>query len=198
MMSHLPMHLRMVATVVWFVAAVSSVFYAVTYYTQHEANIWLQLETIVTTITLPIKVASLYSQAPAEALPVPVHGITLSQIADTWGEARSEGRTHEGVDIFAARNTPVYAATSGYVLRVGENRLGGIIVFTVGPGGVRYYYAHLERVANGVQVGTPVTTDTVIGFVGNSGNAETTPPHLHFGLYTNGAQNPYPLLIDRQ
>lgn len=91
----------------------------------------------------------------------------------------------------------MYAATKGYVVRVGENNLGGTIVFTMGPGGVRYYYAHLDAVANGIQHGSEVTTDTVLGFVGDSGNASGTPPHLHFGVYDNGPQNPYQLLVDR-
>ena len=91
----------------------------------------------------------------------------------------------------------MYAATRGYVLRTGKNALGGTIVITIGPGGVRYYYAHLDRIAQGMHVGVPVTTDTVIGFVGNTGNAESVAPHLHFGVYNNGPQNPYPLLVER-
>lgn len=188
---------KIVATIVWAIFVLVSVVYAVGYYQQHKVDIWLQVETVVEAITFPFKMAALYKEDPLDELPVPVHGVAVSEIADTWGAARAEGRTHEGVDIFAARHTPVMAAAPGYVVRVGENRLGGTIVFTVGPGGIRYYYAHLERVAAGVRVGTPVTTDTVIGFVGNSGNAEATGPHLHFGIYNNGPQNPYPFLVDR-
>jgi murein DD-endopeptidase MepM/ murein hydrolase activator NlpD len=92
----------------------------------------------------------------------------------------------------------VYSATGGYVLRVGENNLGGNIVLVGGAGGRRYYYAHLyasnPKLAFGVRVGTT----TIIGYVGNTGNAEHTPPHLHLGIYTSeGPVNPHPLLVDQ-
>lgn len=180
-----------------FLLAVSSWFYAYSYYQENKSDIWLQVGVVVETITFPFKLAELATEEPVSEIPVPVFGVNLSQVADTWGDARSEGRTHEGTDIFAERGTPVYAATRGYVVRTGENNLGGTIVFTVGPGGIRYYYAHLDRIAEGIDFGTPVTTDTVIGFVGNTGNAETTSPHLHFGIYNRGPQNPYPFLVDR-
>jgi murein DD-endopeptidase MepM/ murein hydrolase activator NlpD len=167
------------------------------FYKNNKDDIWLGVEAYTATITLPIKLLSLSNEPKAVALPVPVYDVAVRDIADTWGEARSQGRSHEGTDIFAKRGTPVYSATKGYVVRVGENNLGGTIVFTMGPGGVRYYYAHLDSIANGIKTGSEVTADTVLGFVGDSGNASGTPPHLHFGMYDNGAQNPYPLLIDR-
>lgn len=70
--------------------------------------------------------------APA-ALPVPVAGVKPAQLADTWGGARSGGRRHEGIDIFAQRGTPVLSSTEGIVLRVGTNRLGGQVVWVLGP-----------------------------------------------------------------
>ena len=131
---------------------------------------------------------------------MPVEGVYLSQVSDTWGAARSEGRTHEGVDIFARAGTPVYSATGGYVEWFGPYGVGGNTVTVVGGGGVRYYYAHLSRYAEGLTNGQAVTPDTRLGYVGNTGNALTTPPHLHFGVYTGfwDAENPYPLLVDRQ
>lgn len=139
----------------------------------------------------------------AEVL-VPVEGVTLSQIADTWGAARSEGRSHEGVDIFADEGTPIYAATPGYVYRIGQNPYGGNTVTVIGGAGVRYYYAHMSGFAEDLQEGQYVTTDTLIGYVGNTGNAATTPPHLHLGIYGGSyescgwdAENPYGLLVDR-
>lgn len=159
--------------------------------------ILFQLNDYFETLVLPIHLVQLATQDPKTELPVPVYGVGLNEIADTWGAARSAGRTHEGVDIFAKRGTPVFAVTPGFVVRVGENSIGGNIIFTIGPGGHRYYYAHLERVAD-VSIGDEVTTDTVVGYVGSSGNAESTPPHLHFGIYTsNGPINPYPYLVDR-
>lgn len=148
-------------------------------------------------VALPYRMAKLSLQEPDAQLLVPIRGLSLNSIADTWGDARSGGRTHEGVDMFAARGTPVFSATDGIVLRSGTNALGGNIVFVMGAGGIRYYYAHLDRIAQGIAAGTPVTTDTVLGFVGTTGNAEGTPPHLHFGMYQNGAKDPYDLLIAR-
>jgi murein DD-endopeptidase MepM/ murein hydrolase activator NlpD len=84
------------------------------------------------------------------------------------------------------------------VVRVGENRLGGNTVWVVGAGGRGYYYAHLDGYAEGLEVGDYVTPDTVLGYVGTTGNAVGTPPHLHFGVYTRaGAIDPLPLLADR-
>ncbi len=144
------------------------------------------------------KIALLSMREPDNQLAMPVKGIKTRQISDTWGAARSEGREHNGQDIFAKRGTPVYSATEGYVLRVGENRLGGNVVFIFGAGGRRYYYAHLENFAPELKAGDYVTTDTLIGFVGTSGNAKNTPPHLHFSVYgAGGAMNPLPLLSDR-
>jgi len=115
------------------------------------------------------------------------------------GAARAEGRTHEGVDIFADRGTPVFSATRGYVTGLNIGDRGGTNVMVIGPGGLYYYYAHLTRIANGIEPGTRVTQDTVLGFVGNSGNASDTPPHLHFGIYPEmwEAINPYPQLVER-
>jgi murein DD-endopeptidase MepM/ murein hydrolase activator NlpD len=127
-------------------------------------------------------------------LPVPVAGVRPRALADTWGGARSEGRRHEGIDIFAARGTPVLSSTEGMVLRVGTNRLGGQVVWVLGPGGQRHYYAHLDRYGD-VHAGQRVWPGSVLGYVGNTGNAARTPPHLHYGIYTGrGAVNPYPFL----
>ncbi|GMA15869.1 M23 family metallopeptidase [Deinococcus metallilatus] len=136
--------------------------------------------------------ALLAAPAPtARSLPTPLPD---RHFADTWGGARSGERRHEGVDIFAPRGTPIHATTSGIVLNVGENRLGGRTVMILGPGGQRHYYAHLDRYAD-LQAGEWIEAGTVVGYVGDSGNARGTPTHLHYGIYTaSGAINPYPLL----
>lgn len=127
-------------------------------------------------------------------LPVPVAGVRPSRLVDTWGGARSEGRKHEGIDIFAKRGTPVLSATEGIVMRVGTNRLGGQVVWVLGPGGQRHYYAHLDSYGD-VHPGMRIDAGKIVGYVGNTGNAATTPPHLHYGIYTaGGAINPYPFL----
>jgi len=131
--------------------------------------------------------------APA-ALPVPVRGVEARALRDTWGGARSGGRKHEGIDIFAKRGTAVVSATEGVVLRVSTNQLGGQVVWVLGPGGQRHYYAHLDSYAD-IENGQRVRPGTILGYVGTTGNAAGTPPHLHYGIYeTGGALNPYPLL----
>ncbi len=153
---------------------------------------------------LPEFLAAVPLKRDAELL-LPVEGVTMSQVSDTWGAARSEGRTHEGTDIFAPEGTPVYSATPGYVYRIGQNPYGGNVVIVMGGAGVRYYYAHLSGFAEGLEEGRYVTSETVLGFVGTTGNAAATPPHLHFGVYPGPyetcaweAENPYQLLVDRE
>ena len=148
-------------------------------------------------LTLPYKMARLSAQEPDAQLVMPVAGVRVRDVANTWGAPRSGGRRHEGQDIFAPRGTPVHAATSGYVLSVSEGGLGGKKVFVLGAGGRRYYYAHLDDFAEGLSAGDAVTPQSVLGYVGDTGNAKGTPPHLHFGVYgAGGALDPLPLMID--
>lgn len=150
------------------------------------------------TLSLPIRLAALSLKEPDLQLVMPVEGVSVRQVADTWGAARDGRRQHSGQDIFARRGTPVRSATEGYVLRVGESPRGGKTVFVMGAGGRRYYYAHLDEHAEGLAAGAYVTADSLLGYVGTTGNAVGTPPHLHFGVYTAaGAINPLPLLADR-
>ena len=150
------------------------------------------------TLLFYVRVAKLYTQAPDTKLAMPLKNVSKRAVADTWHAPRGDGRLHEGQDIFAPRGSPIFSATTGYVFKVGENNLGGQTVSVIGPGGRIYYYAHLDRYAPGLNVGDSVTTRTVLGYVGTTGNAQGTPPHLHFGIYTlNGAINPLPLLTDR-
>jgi murein DD-endopeptidase MepM/ murein hydrolase activator NlpD len=145
-----------------------------------------------------VQVARLYSQEPDRRLAMPLADVSKRQVADTWGAPRGTGRRHEGQDIFAPKGTPVLSATSGFVYNIGENDLGGQTVSVIGAGGRVYYYAHLDKYAPGLEEGDRVTTRTVLGYVGTTGNAQGTPPHLHFGIYTgSGAINPLPLLTDR-
>ena len=133
-----------------------------------------------------------WQDAPS-ALPVPVQGVSSARLADTWGAARAGGRRHEGIDIFAPRGTPVLSATEGVVMQVGTNNLGGQVVWVLGPGRQRHYYAHLDAYAD-IARGQLVAAGDVLGYVGNTGNAKGTPPHLHYGIYDGGAINPYGLL----
>ena len=147
---------------------------------------------------LSLKNARLYMKEPDRKLIMPVRNVRVKKVNDSWHAPRDGERIHQGQDIFAPRGTPVYSATEGYVLRIGENRLGGQTVSVLGAGGRVYYYAHLDSYAPDLDVGDYVTPETILGSVGTTGNAKNTPPHLHFGVYAAaGAINPLPLLADR-
>ncbi len=149
-------------------------------------------------LILYVNVARLYTREPDHTLAMPVQDVSKTQIANTWQAPRGTDRLHQGQDIFAPRGTPILSATEGYIMRIGENTLGGQTVSVAGAGGRIYYYAHLEAYAPQIAEGDYVTTRTVLGYVGTTGNAAGTPPHLHFGVYApGGAVNPLPLLTDR-
>lgn len=138
---------------------------------------------------------SLARMPPATELPVPVEGVRPRQIADTFGAPRGRDRTHAGIDIFGKRGTPVRSVTAGVIADVSERGLGGRQVWVIGPGRERYYYAHLEDWAEGLARGQVVQAGQLLGYVGDSGNAKGTPPHLHWGIYgRDGARDPLPLL----
>lgn len=117
-------------------------------------------------------------------------------IISFWGMARDGGRrSHEGIDVAAPRGTPVVAAANGYISSVGVNNLGGNVIFQqVENGGMTLYYAHLDSQL--VVSGQRVSIGDTIGTVGNTGNAITTGPHLHFGIYQSyrSAIDPLPFL----
>jgi peptidoglycan LD-endopeptidase LytH len=124
-----------------------------------------------------------YAGSPG-ALEVPVRGVKRLALHSSWGEPRSGRRRHQGIDIFAHRGTPVVAAAEGIVVRIGTtDRLGGNTVWVAGKPSTLYYYAHLDGFRPGLRVGEHVEAGDVLGRVGNTGNARTTPPHLHFGMY---------------
>ncbi|GAA0878246.1 hypothetical protein GCM10009119_12140 [Algoriphagus jejuensis] len=126
----------------------------------------------------------------------PVQGKNSRAIQSVWGDIRDGGkRSHEGVDIFASRGTPVLAPVAGVVTAVRDRGLGGKQVWLFDrTRNWRLYFAHLDsQLVNQQQVVKPGDT---LGLVGNTGNARTTAPHLHFGIYQNGAINPYPAIKD--
>lgn len=120
--------------------------------------------------------------------------------SDTWGAPRMPGtqyaHPHQGTDIFAEEGTPLVACERGVVIRIGTDLLGGTKLWLVGASGTRYYYAHLSGFAPDLHDGMAVEAGQLVGYVGNTGNARTTPPHLHFQMHPNGGApvNPYPLL----
>lgn len=155
---------------------------------------WLVLLIVVVTAprwSWPLRHVGLLSGAwqyrhEPTAMEVPVEGLAVKSLTSTWNAPRSGGRRHEGADLFAKRGTPVRSAVNGQVWRIGHDSLGGQVVWVLGEGRTLYYYAHLDAFAEGLAVGDHVSRGATLGFVGNTGNARTTPPHLHFGMYRVG------------
>jgi murein DD-endopeptidase MepM/ murein hydrolase activator NlpD len=114
---------------------------------------------------------------------VPVAGETPENLRDSFHDGRSGGRTHEAIDIPAARNTPVVAVTDGVVVGLRHEGLGGNAIHLLDPVRKRrYFYAHLDHFATGLEEGTPVRQGQVIGYVGDTGNAGRGNYHLHFAV----------------
>lgn len=123
-----------------------------------------------------------------------------NHFVDTFGAPRMAGtsyaHTHRGVDIFAAAGAPVVAFERGVVVGMGTDVLGGTKLWLAGHSGTRYYYAHLRAFAPALADGQVVEVGQTLAFVGNTGNASTTPPHLHFEIHPRGgpAVDPYPIV----
>jgi peptidoglycan LD-endopeptidase LytH len=127
---------------------------------------------------------------------MPVVGVRSTDLRDSWGAPRDGGRRkHRGIDIFAPKGTPIVAVTDGTITYIGEQPKGGLCVWLSTEWGYSFYYAHLDRWAPGIYEGMEVRAGDLLGYVGNTGNARSTPPHLHFGIHMNSeAVNPYPVL----
>ena len=141
--------------------------------------------------------AWLANQSLDRHLPIPVKGVATRELRDTWGAARSNGRRHEGIDIFAKKGTTVRSTTDGIVQRIRTGGAGGKAVWVLGPDLSRHYYAHLDDFGR-ISVGQRIDQGDKIGEVGNTGNAKGGRPHLHYGIYLRNGQatNPYPYLAD--
>jgi len=132
-----------------------------------------------------------------EQLHIPILlNVSPETIYNSWGDPRGvDGeRKHEGNDILAPRGAFIVSPTKAVVGATGFGAIGGIYVYTFNPGGERYYYAHLDKMAKGLEPGDVLEPGDFIGYVGTTGNAYGGVPHLHFGIYKRGAINPYPRL----
>ncbi|MEP6962207.1 MAG: M23 family metallopeptidase [Acidobacteriota bacterium] len=137
-------------------------------------------------------------------LTMPVKDMRLADVRDTFDQGRSADRRHNATDILAARGTPVLAVEDGQIKNLFFSKDGGITIYQFDPSEhYCYYYAHLDRYADGLKNGAHVRKGEVIGYVGTTGNAPPGTPHLHFGITLVGLDkrwwggvpiNPYPIL----
>ena len=135
---------------------------------------------------------------------IPVAGVRPDQLVDTFTDARSEGRVHDAIDIPAAAGTPVLAAADGAIAKLFQSDRGGTTIYQSSTDKkLIFYYAHLQRYADGLAEGRYVKQGDVIAYVGDTGNAGPGNYHLHFSIsivndpkrYWEGTNiNPYPLL----
>lgn len=123
------------------------------------------------------------------ALELPIEDANVDAMEGDFAERRGGGlRGHEAVDILAPRHTPIHAVEDGTVAKLFTSKAGGITLYQFDPSQKYcYYYAHLERYAPGVREGMRVSKGEVIGYVGTTGNAPPSTPHLHFAIYRLGA-----------
>jgi peptidoglycan LD-endopeptidase LytH len=138
------------------------------------------------------------------ALAIPVEGVKPDDLVDSFSDARSGARVHEALDILAPRNTPVKAVEDGTIARLFLSKAGGTTIYQFDPTEqFCYYYAHLERYADGIQERMHVSKGQLLGYVGTSGNAPKNTPHLHFAIFRltsarhwweGTAIDPYPIL----
>jgi len=138
-------------------------------------------------------------------LAIPVSGVTARDLANTYDDRRG-AKSHEAIDIAAPRGTPVVAVDDGRIAKLFTSVAGGLTVYHFDTQQrYAYYYAHLDRYADGLKEGAHVRRGDVVGYVGTTGNAPPDAPHLHFAIFVLGAErqwwkgtplNPYPILVD--
>lgn len=144
-------------------------------------------------------------RASSPRIAIPVAGVLRGSLRDTYGDPRGVSRMHEAIDIMAERGVPVVAAVDGSILQLDRSDAGGLTIYLADESGeTLYYYAHLDRYAAFIAEGDRVKQGDVIGFVGTTGNAPKSAPHLHFSIETLPANgewwkgepvNPYPILM---
>ncbi len=139
------------------------------------------------------------------ALLIPVAGVKVTELHDTFGDPRV-GHAHEAIDIMAPRGTPVLAVDDGRVVKLFKSVPGGLTIYQFDRSEkYAYYYAHLDHYAESLREGGEIKRGDVIGYVGSTGNAIATAPHLHFAMFKLGPEkrwwqgtaiDPYLLLTD--
>lgn len=153
----------------------------------------------------PVTEAAIVVQLRDRNLKIPVDGVDRDDLVDTFTDARGS-RSHEALDIIAPRHTKVRAVEDGRIQKLFTSQAGGLTIYQFDPTGTfAYYYAHLDRYADGLREGQIVEAGDVIGYVGSTGNASPDAPHLHFAIFRltperqwwkGEAINPYPILSE--
>ena len=175
------------------------------------------VQTDLSDANLPIRPASQSAATPAAPeltaggsmpakLLVPVEGIPYAKLTDTFDQPRGQERHHEALDIMAPKGTPVRAVADGKVVKLFESKPGGTTLYQFDPSEqYAYYYAHLDKYADGIKEGMQLKRGDLIGYVGVTGNSDPNAPHLHFAVvaltpekqwWKGTPVNPYPLLGD--
>ena len=147
---------------------------------------------------------ALGSSPPDLDIGLPIDGLTAASLRDSFDEEHS-GHAHEAIDIPSPKGTPVHAVVSGTIRKLFLSERGGITIYEFDDKDVYcYYYAHLDRYADGLREGMEIKRGDLIGFVGSTGNADVRSPHLHLAIFELGAEkkwwqgkalNPYPALV---
>jgi peptidoglycan LD-endopeptidase LytH len=135
---------------------------------------------------------------------IPVEGVAVKQLTDTFNDSRALGRRHDAIDIMAPRGTEVRAVEDGTIAKLFTSKAGGLTIYQFDPTQTfAYYYAHLDHYASGLAERQTVRRGQLLGYVGSTGNASESAPHLHFAIARLGTDrawwkgdpiNPYPLL----
>lgn len=171
----------------------------------HEASLPIRPAPQSTTATPAAPELTAGGGMPAKLL-VPVEGVAYAQLTDTFDQPRGQERHHEALDIMAPKGTPVRAAADGKVVKLFDSKPGGLTVYQFDPSEQHaYYYAHLDRYADGIKEGMQLKRGDLLGYVGVTGNSDPNAPHLHFAVvaltpekqwWKGTPVNPYPLLGD--
>jgi murein DD-endopeptidase MepM/ murein hydrolase activator NlpD len=160
----------------------------------------------------PVQTASDAATAPTSAaatapkLLIPVEGMKLAQLSDNFDQPRGAERHHEALDIMAPKGTKVLAVADGKVAKLFDSKAGGLTIYQFDPSDkLAYYYAHLDKYADGLKEGAEIKRGDVIGYVGVTGNSSPTAPHLHFAVFELTPEkqwwkgtplNPFPMMAD--
>ena len=170
-----------------------------------EADLPLRPVQSATEAAMPASGAT-SAAASANKLLIPVEGLKLAQLSDNFDQPRGAERHHEALDIMAPKGTKVLAVADGKVAKLFESKAGGLTVYQFDPNDkLAYYYAHLDKYADGLKEGAPIKRGELIGYVGVTGNSSPTAPHLHFAVFELTPEkqwwkgtplNPFPMMAD--